>query len=516
MKTLFDSLFFSLISLSIFCSSCSSSGSSETTHISFKESSGDRWGIITADGEILISDEYDQAPTSVINDIFYVPTNGGFEMYNVKEPTKPIGDKYDYVSKFSKEIGVTPIGINGKPITYIDKSGKELFSLPAEYWYAESFLNGYSKIAKFDNCMWHNGVVDKEGNIFMPKKYSIIAAYDDNTFSAYKFGDKDSIRYMINLEEEELHRFKGTVRGYDKENGVYIYEEDNKRGLRKYDGDIIIRAKYDSLMFIGEKYLKAYVNGEWGLVDFVGNTIVGHKYASISEVDGSLFTAKKELSGGYGLMNIDGDRILKFEFDSLYFFNGKLLGKKMNEKYWTIMSSDGESIADYSNFSFGWFESVNYANFDANRLIVDLFARNGQNATDDLYGNEGFKNPNITQKVLEKYSTMRFGYLWWTYLWDDLYYPEYETEFGSMKHTYGYPSNFEDINICCFKWHLDFSEKGKEKITELKSDIDKAIMNQGFPNKEIEEGICYFKNDKHKLVYEFSDAALDIYIMPVQ
>ena len=141
----------------LFCATCLlmascslfESNKPDISHYPFKENKKDNWGLIDANGKVLIEDEFENEPTNPVNGIFFVENNkGSVEMYSIDNPTMPIGDRYKEILPFFEE--VTPSVKKDEGIKYIDKTGNVKFEIPIEYHTAYSFLNGYSVIVRKD------------------------------------------------------------------------------------------------------------------------------------------------------------------------------------------------------------------------------------------------------------------------------------------------------------------------------------------------------------------------------
>ena len=113
--------------LFVSCSNVSNNKSVET-HFPFKENHRDKWGLVDANGNILVADEFKSQPSTVINGMFFVQQDDGYELYSIKNPLLPVGEIYKNIAPFTGDI--TPAVKEGEGIKYIDKKGHIKFKLP--------------------------------------------------------------------------------------------------------------------------------------------------------------------------------------------------------------------------------------------------------------------------------------------------------------------------------------------------------------------------------------------------
>lgn len=116
-----SSILFCLVCLLFVSCSNFSNNKSVETHFPFKENPRDKWGLVDANGKILVANEFKNQPSTVINGMFFVQQDKGYEMYSVKNPLLPIGETYKNIAPFTEDI--TPAVKEGEGIKYIDKKG---------------------------------------------------------------------------------------------------------------------------------------------------------------------------------------------------------------------------------------------------------------------------------------------------------------------------------------------------------------------------------------------------------
>lgn len=333
-----------MVPLIALASSCGSSNqdSLESSYFPFKEGKSDKWGFINSDGEKLIEDEFNASPSPIVNEIFFVRSSNGYEMYSKSEPTKPIGDTYDQIAYFTSDF--TPSVKKNEGIKYIDKKGEVKYELPLSYKSATRFCNGYSLITQGDV----NGVLNEKFEIFQPKKYSIMDVFDSNKFLACKIDAQERRMYLINDKEEVLTEYKSFTGMFSPDKKYYLYSEDGLYGIRDNKHQKVISPKYKNIEFIGDDYL--YVRNEdyqSGVINTKGDIVLKCRYSGpISYKDGYFLV--REQGNGYGIVDKKGDRIIKCEFDYLAFIPGSknLNARKKDDKREYVINMKGEDVFD--------------------------------------------------------------------------------------------------------------------------------------------------------------------------
>lgn len=96
-------------------------------------------------------------------------------------------------------------------------------------------------------------------------------------------------------------------------NGIkfFQYMKDDKTGFRDLDGNIAIKAIYDSAEMFSEGHSAVEINGIWGLIDEKGNYVIPLKYESLGDLNNGLISFRKE--DKIGFMDINEKVIIQPE-----------------------------------------------------------------------------------------------------------------------------------------------------------------------------------------------------------
>ena len=96
----------------------------------------------------------------------------------------------------------------------------------------------------------------------------------------------------------------------------WIVQYKTKFGLIDYNGDYIILPKYRNVQRIANKYVKFGNDNDYGLYDEYGFTIIQPEYSSIDLLYGKMFLTRKNFR--YGVVDMEGNTLLENEFDDIY------------------------------------------------------------------------------------------------------------------------------------------------------------------------------------------------------
>jgi hypothetical protein len=97
-------------------------------------------------------------------------------------------------------------------------------------------------------------------------------------------------------------------------NGIkfFQYMENDKTGFRDLDGNIVIKAIYDSAEMFSEEHSAVEINGKWGLINEKGDYIIKLKYDRLGDLKNSLLSFRD--GDKVGFLNINEEIIIKPEF----------------------------------------------------------------------------------------------------------------------------------------------------------------------------------------------------------
>lgn len=300
------------------------SGETEVEYLPFQSTKDGKWGLIGTDGKVLFEEEFKDAPTVVTNDRFMVQNaNGMWEVYTAEEKPERIGDEYVSIVNFTSD--VTPAVKKNEKITLIDKNGVVKATLDKvgkkNIVKCTGFAHDMAIIATDDDMM---GVIDTKGNVLVEPKHKATIIIDENTimFADANKGDESSMLTFVNKAGE----VKGKL---------------NVGDGQKY-ADINFEATTDDIIAVATK-----VDGEkqWGFITYDKEVKLkpSGKIRSIESLKDDKFIFRNE-DGDYGVMNLNGETILRAKYDVLTWASDDLLIAYDNDDEYSVINLDGDKL----------------------------------------------------------------------------------------------------------------------------------------------------------------------------
>lgn len=307
----------------------------EYDYIPFTSSDEYQWDMINDQGNTLPG-KRNGASTAAMNGRYLIQGESGFwEIYTADKVSQKIGGQYQSIGLFFDD--VTPAVEKGQPIKFIDRDANVKFIFDKVdgklVEHCSPIINGTS-VFSADR---YYGVVSETGKVLIEPKYiSIIKDVNnyflcvDKKFENEKDGDK--IVYQI-LDKNGKELFS------------YIKS--------KYQ-DLFIRNFGDTKQFVFDKKLLMLADRDgkrlWGLLDFNGEWII--KPSSKTVRIGDCYDGKIIFYNGerYGVMDMDGEVLLRAKYKELHFVTGDLFAAKgEDEKSLHLINNKGEQLGD-NNF----------------------------------------------------------------------------------------------------------------------------------------------------------------------
>lgn len=150
--------------------SCNQEKGGGIQYMPFQESEKSNWGLIDASGKALLTDEYQQMPTVVMHDRFFVKNKKGlWELYTAEAKPKQIGDEYSQAGVFVEN--VAPVVQKDKQIEFIDVDGNVKFTLDkVDGKVVSSCTNFKDGVAIFQVDQYY-GCINPNGDVVVEPDY---------------------------------------------------------------------------------------------------------------------------------------------------------------------------------------------------------------------------------------------------------------------------------------------------------------------------------------------------------
>ncbi len=261
---------------------------------------------------------------------------------------KMIEPVYDEASFFSEGLGAVS---KNEKYGFINKSGEVVIDFL--YNDVESFHNGAVVVLK-DSLY---GLINASGDFLIPPMYNELSETSGDLYIASKEGNYG----YLSKYGKTITPFEYDIAG-DFKNGYAIVSKEEKYGLINSAGVFLLKSVFGELNFINDSLLKASNDDELlGIIDVNGDTILPFEYDAIGEFSEHRALVCKNEKCGY--VNEQGELVIPVAFSyssalltTALFENGYALLKQRNKSI--IIDSSGKVLKfrgyeDYKRPSMG-------------------------------------------------------------------------------------------------------------------------------------------------------------------
>ena len=153
----------------------------KTSYLPVQLVGSEKWSILDVNnGEVIVKDAFDRAPSPIVDGMFYVMNeDGSYHYYDVNAPTKPVSGPWGSVTAFSDD-GVAVCSRVGGPLCVIDRTGQIIKELPKDIAQCSMFAHGMAAIQN-DNGSW--GYINTSGDTIVPAIYSSVNLFLYNDYA---------------------------------------------------------------------------------------------------------------------------------------------------------------------------------------------------------------------------------------------------------------------------------------------------------------------------------------------
>jgi len=281
---------------------------------------------------------------------------------------------YDDIDYFKK--GYAEVFIRNSGRGYIrEKDYKEI--IPPVYGYCYQQKYGYFNLSKDGK----RGVIDSLGNVVVPFEYESVFIMDKDRIQVSKiisekeaiidtkgkwivpFGRFNRIDDLVNnrIAVKNGHKWgfidrDGKIIVPLKYNRVHSFSEGlavvrigQKHGCIDVNGNIIIPLMYDEIGISSQGLMTAQKGDKWGYINHNNEVVIPFRYKGARAFGSSDYLKGTALAigeGGYGIIDRDGNTIIPFKYDNLFWRNGFYEAKEKNKK-WGILDEKGNILHDF-------------------------------------------------------------------------------------------------------------------------------------------------------------------------
>lgn len=350
-----------LIMLSTVMTSCLNEASeNETSYLPFRSSKDGKWGLMGTDGKVLFEEEFKDAPTSAKNGRFMVANgNGKWEIYTAEKKPVKVGEEYIEIADFTAD--VTPAVKPNEKIKLIDKDGKEKVTLDKlgnkSIVSCYKFSCGVAEIITEDG---KHGAINTKGEVVVePKYYSFYALSENQYIVMNRIENADGVYglkvikgkdILCELKIGEGQKYVDVDATASTEDYLAVcssVDGERRWGYINMSKEIVIKPT-EKINYIKEVRGNCFIfgNGENdGVMNFEGETVLRAKYDQLSWVDDDVLTAWDSSNNMFSLIDLEGNKISKEEYKAIMpFFDGQHAVVKIDDNSWGFINKKGEEM----------------------------------------------------------------------------------------------------------------------------------------------------------------------------
>lgn len=269
----------------------------DTRYLPVKLVKSSKWSIVDLKtGELVAKDAYDYEPSSVVEDMYFVPNkNGTFSYYNIADPKKPVGGEWGSTTIFSSD-GVAVASRRGGALCVIDRNCNVVKELPKTVTTCSMFSRGRAIFRNEENKA---GYIDVKGDTVIPAQFDNAMSFlhGDAAVVTRTMADSAYDITAIDRSGKELFSVSSTdykllmpyfgmgVLPLQRGDSVVFLNRAGKEVPNPEKGsEALEKQKYQDVSFTpGLNYI-VMRNNKCGVVDKDNNVIIPLKYDRISDI----------------------------------------------------------------------------------------------------------------------------------------------------------------------------------------------------------------------------------------
>ncbi|MBD3589513.1 WG repeat-containing protein [Bacteroides sp. GM023] len=514
-----------LLCMAIFLLSACGHKEEKVSYLAFKTDVKDRWGIIDQEGKVLFENEFQEEPVAIMNDRFFVKNNEGlYECYTLEEKPKKIGKEYVSIHPFVED--VTPVVEEDQPISFIDKDGKTVCTFDKYENKAVMKITNFSDgLAVFQTEDDLFGYVDTKGKVVIKPQYAgasifqekmaLVRDKDEKVFAIDRKGKK-----LFDINTSQLSIFQP----YHSGMLVFYTKDKDEPGCLDNKGEKVIKpsSRFDIIdAFEGD--VAPVKEGEyWGFINKKGEVLIRAKYQSVNFYNSEFACVMDK--DKWGIIDYNGEILCDFECDEIMpFYNGKYAYAKSHD-YYVLIDKRGKEI-NKKEYSFIRYYRAPEEQIESDYLDYEGVLRKELNIS--MTGADGISFSDTPGVVYnnkdEKYSKEDYrGYSYILYEKDTKYFnlvvasrfPEEVVTPIKERVNYGWGFYDEEIKgynfnnkqtVTSINIYITGKGKANKKYVNMINAIEKVFIHLGFKVEKKGEGspiLFQFDNKARAMVYK--------------
>lgn len=344
-----------------------------------------KWSMLNDKGEIVYEDEFKNRPSICYNGVFSVEEGDGYSLYKQgKKGPELVGETENLKCVGYMKENLIPVTFPTKRISILDKNGEQKFELaPIKgsevVSCSQSFEDGLLYIQLEDG---KRGYLDTSGKVAIEPNYD--KAYDFSEGLAVVGKElKDSTEVkteysVINKKGETVFKIK---EGYDLENHqyqngyLYVQNEDRCILLDKKGEIIKFPAKIKDIEMYNDKYV-IFSNDEnlRGVANMEGEIIIRPKYERLIFDKDNCFLAVKDTKDQEVVrLDKEGTEVTKLDYEYV-FYAGKFGYLAKDGKTISMIDKDGKVVGKNDFYDMSLQNSAYFGNIESDYFNVTAIA----------------------------------------------------------------------------------------------------------------------------------------------
>lgn len=340
------------------CNSSSSDENIEYDYLPVKLAGSESWSIMDVkSGEIVYKDEFKNKPSAIYHDIFFVENDKGtYDYYNVSDVKTPINKESYYMASDFVGSEIVAATKPGKTISLINTKCEEVVFLDKSIIACSKFKDG---LAAFKDASEKIGFLNTKGEIVVKAKYDDVSDFSDDIAICSIEDNKKNITtyYAIDKTGKELFKFNNKEYkncGAFSDGYLPVIKEDkviylDREGKKAYElCNIADSLGYEVYFCQYKDNRSVFCEGSsYGLKDKDNKIILRAKYNFLINVGNDKYIAEQEKK--CGMINHEDKHLIDFAYDAISKMNDNVLLVQSGDTY-TLINMQGEDLTTY-NFS---------------------------------------------------------------------------------------------------------------------------------------------------------------------
>lgn len=250
----------------------------------------------------------------------------------LKDGTRKIRLKHEYVGAYDEESGVIPCCLDGV-YYYMDLEGNKRLIGDKDYQYLGSFGNGWAP-AQRDGKYGYINTLFEEKNF----EYDYAGAFSNNVAAVQKDGKWALISEKFkNITEFKYDEILVDSYGYCANFDLIVVREGNEYSFINHKGEKVGKETFEGAKMpaSNDSYIAIKKNGKWGYADQKGKVIIKPQYQDAKSF--AMGMAPIAVENRWGYINTDGKVVIEPKYFDAGVFSEDGSAPVKNSTSWNFL-----------------------------------------------------------------------------------------------------------------------------------------------------------------------------------